>query len=120
MIVQELVFTFSQIFPSRIREIGTSVGVSTQWLFNFLFSLVTPYMIKAWGSYTFTFYAILDLVMAILVFLFLKETQGKSIEEMETIFHSSAAFDVQAARNKVLDGIGEDQFEPIEVFDRKS
>ena len=55
-------------------------------------------MIAAWGSYTFTFYAILDLVMATMVFLFLKETRGKSIEEMETIFNSRAAFDVQAAR----------------------
>jgi hypothetical protein len=89
-----------QIFPTRIREIGTSVGVSTQWLFNFTFSLVTPYMIAAWGSYTFTFYAILDIIMATLVFLFLKETKGRSIEEMETIFHSKAAFDVEIARQQ--------------------
>jgi hypothetical protein len=41
----------AQIFPSRIREVGTSVGVATQWLFNFLFSLVTPYMIASWGSF---------------------------------------------------------------------
>ncbi|KAF2768739.1 general substrate transporter [Teratosphaeria nubilosa] len=94
----------AEIFPSRIREVGTSVGVSTQWLFNFLFSLVTPYMIKSWGSYAFLFYAALDLVMAALVYLFLKETKNRSLEEMETIFHSSAAFDVQVARRKALDG----------------
>jgi hypothetical protein len=57
-------------------------------------------MIAAWGSYTFTFYAILDIIMATLVYLFLKETKGRSIEEMETIFHSKAAFDVEAARHK--------------------
>lgn len=63
-----------------------------------MFSLVTPYMIAAWGSYTFTFYAILDIIMATLAFLFVKETRGKSIEEMETVFNSSAAFDVETAR----------------------
>ena len=60
-------------------------------------------MIKSWGSYTFTFYAILDLTMATLVFFFLKETRGKSIEEMETIFHSSAAFDVELARKQGME-----------------
>lgn len=56
------------------------------------------YMIAAWGSYTFIFYAILDLINATMVFLFVKETRGKSIEEMETIFNSKAAFDVETAR----------------------
>ena len=87
-----------QIFPSRIREIGTSVAVSTQWLFNFMFSLVTPYMVNTMGAYVFLFYAALDLIMSFMAFMFVKETQGRSIEEMETIFHSKAAFDVDAAR----------------------
>lgn len=79
---------------------GTGVAVGTQWLFNFVYTLVTPYMIAAWGSYVFLFYAGLDILMAIFVFLFAKETRGVSLEEMETIFQSKAAFDVQAARNE--------------------
>jgi MFS family permease len=35
----------AEIFPSRIREPGMAVGVATQWLFNFTFSIATPYMI---------------------------------------------------------------------------
>lgn len=93
----------SQIFPSRIREIGTSVGVSTQWLFNFMYSLVTPYMIAAMGSYVFIFYAALDVVMSVLVIFFLKETKGRSIEEMETIFNSRAQFDVDAVHRKTVE-----------------
>ncbi|KAK5682710.1 hypothetical protein LTS10_005840 [Elasticomyces elasticus] len=110
----------AEIFPTRIREVGTSVGVSTQWLFNFLFSLVTPYMIKSWGSYTFTFYAILDLTMATLVFLFLKETKGVSIEEMETIFHSKAAFDVELARKQGVEKEVESPGEEIGVRELKN
>lgn len=74
--------------------------MATQWLFNFLFSLVTPYMQKSWGSYTFLFYAALDIIMAVIVWFFVKETKGKSLEEMETIFHSKAAFDVEIARHE--------------------
>ncbi|KAJ5675501.1 hypothetical protein N7462_008398 [Penicillium macrosclerotiorum] len=109
----------TEIFPSRIREIGSSVAVSSQWLFNFLFSLVTPYMIKSWGVYTFLFYAGLDIIMAIGVWLFVKETKGKSLEEMETIFHSKAAFDVEIARH---DGqiISDEQVNALEVHHKSS
>ena len=60
-------------------------------------------MISAWGSYVFIFYAALDVVMSVLVFFFLKETKGRSIEEMETIFNSKAAFEVREAHQKVVD-----------------
>lgn len=81
-----------------------------------MFSLVTPYMIKAWGSYVFTFYAILDIIMATLVFLFVKETRGKSCEEMETIFNSRAAFDVQTARWRGMQkSVEEERRESVDV-----
>ena len=76
------------------------MAVSTQWLFNFMYSLVTPYMVARMGSYVFIFYACLDLISSFLTFLFVKETKGRSIEEMETIFHSKAAFDVERARSR--------------------
>lgn len=57
-------------------------------------------MQKSWGSYTFLFYAALDIIMAIIVWFFVKETKGKSLEEMETIFQSKAAFDVEIARHE--------------------
>jgi hypothetical protein len=59
-------------------------------------------MMKSWGSYVFLFYAILDIIIAIIVFLFVKETKGKSLEEMETIFNSKAAFDVDAVRREAM------------------
>lgn len=60
-------------------------------------------MQKSWGSYTFLFYAALDVIMAVIVWFFVKETKGKSLEEMETIFHSKAAFDVEVARHEGLE-----------------
>ena len=95
-----------RIFPTRIREPGIAIGVSSQWLFNFVFSLTTPYMVKAMGSYVFLFYAALDFIMAILVWFFAKETKGRSLEEMETIFNSKAQFDNAAARQEGAAGGG--------------
>lgn len=57
-------------------------------------------MVNSMGAYVFLFYAALDLIMALLAFIFVKETKGRSIEEMETIFNSMAAFDVNVARKR--------------------
>ena len=91
----------AEIFPSRIRASGVSVGMGAQWLFNFMFSLVTPYMIQSMGWGTFLFFAACDIVMATWVFFVLKETRGKSIEEMEHLFHSGAGLDMAGVEKAV-------------------
>jgi Sugar (and other) transporter len=73
-------------------------------------------MQSSWGSYTFLFYAALDLIMAVLVWFFVKETQGRSLEEMESIFHSKAAFDVETARHE---GVEPDNISALEVPHKK-
>jgi sugar porter (SP) family MFS transporter len=90
----------SEIFPTRIREPGIAIGVASQWLFNFVFSLTTPYMIDDMGWGTFLLWGVFDLIIAIGAFLFLKETKGLSLE---TIAHqrfdrSASADDFAAAK----------------------
>ncbi|PSS05327.1 MFS sugar transporter-like protein [Coniella lustricola] len=70
----------SEIFPARIREPGMAIGVGSQWLFNFVFSLTTPYMINNIGWATFLLWGIFDAIIAIVAFVFLKETKGLSLE----------------------------------------
>ncbi|KAI1458710.1 general substrate transporter [Annulohypoxylon moriforme] len=70
----------SEIFPARIREVGVAVGVASQWLFNFVFTLTTPYMISSMGWGTFLLWGIFDAVIAVLAFIYLKETRGLSLE----------------------------------------
>ncbi|RDW65379.1 hypothetical protein BP5796_10071 [Coleophoma crateriformis] len=72
----------SEIFPTRIREPGIAVGVASQWLFNFVFSLTTPYMIANLGWGTFLLWGIFDAVIAVITFFFLRETKGLSLEEI--------------------------------------
>lgn len=57
-----------------------AIGVGSQWLFNFIFSLTTPYMLKSMGWGTFLLWGVFDVVIAALTFMFLKETRGLSLE----------------------------------------
>ena len=75
----------SEIFPTRLREPGVGVGVASQWLWAFVFTLSTPYMINnlgkgGWG--TFLFWGLCNVVIAICAYLFIKETNKKSLEEI--------------------------------------
>jgi sugar porter (SP) family MFS transporter len=72
----------SEIFPTRIREPGIGIAVSSQWLWNFVYSISTPYMIKNLGWGTFLFWGIADLVIAGGAWFFLDETRGRSLEEI--------------------------------------
>ncbi|KAL6849437.1 hypothetical protein ACO1O0_008977 [Amphichorda felina] len=65
---------------ARIREPGIATGVASQWLFNFIFSLTTPYMMESMGWGTFLLWGIFDAVISIVTFFFLKETKGMSLE----------------------------------------
>ncbi|KAF6828845.1 hypothetical protein CPLU01_08283 [Colletotrichum plurivorum] len=92
-----------EIFPSRIREAGIAIGTSTQWLFNFVFSQVTPHAVQNLGWRTFLMFCIFNWALVVFVWFFIKETKGKSLEDMEELFSgktsprdSETAFEKQA------------------------
>ncbi|KAF2721295.1 hypothetical protein K431DRAFT_284911 [Polychaeton citri CBS 116435] len=72
----------SELFPARIREPGIGIGVASQWLFNFVFSLTTPYMIKNMGWGTFLLWGLFDVIIALGCWWQLQETQGLSLEQI--------------------------------------
>lgn len=76
----------SEIFPTRIREPGVATGVAAQWLFNFVFTLVTPYMQADLGWATFLVWAVFNTIIAIGAAVFLKETAGKTLEVINAEF----------------------------------
>ncbi|KAH7145957.1 general substrate transporter [Dactylonectria estremocensis] len=78
----------SEIFPTRIREGGIAVGTATQWLWNFAMSQITPHAIDNLGWRTFLMFAIFNFALVFYAFFVIKETKGKSLEEMETLFNA--------------------------------
>ncbi|OJJ37344.1 hypothetical protein ASPWEDRAFT_107795 [Aspergillus wentii DTO 134E9] len=76
----------AEIFPTRIREPGVAFGVGSQWLFNFVWSFSTPYIMAGIGWATFLLFGVLDMLIACFVFCCLKETAGKTLEEITAMF----------------------------------
>ncbi|KAL6808362.1 general substrate transporter [Trichoderma camerunense] len=90
-----------EIFPTRTREFGIAIGAAAQWLFNFMLSQITPHAIKNLGWKTFLMFSIFNFSLVVYSFFILRETSGKSLEEMEEVFGSKQnTIDVEASRVK--------------------
>ncbi|KAJ4358375.1 uncharacterized protein N0V89_002957 [Didymosphaeria variabile] len=94
----------SEIFPTRIREGAIATGTATQWLFNFVFSQITPHAINNLGWKTFLMFAIFNCSLIAYTWFFIKETKGRSLEEMELLFNPSGTqLNLEEARQKAYD-----------------
>lgn len=80
----------SEIFPTRIREPGVAFGVGSQWLWNFVWSFSAPYIMKALSWGTFLLFGLLDIVIVVFVYFCVKETAGKTLEEINAMFDPMA------------------------------
>ena len=105
----------SEIFPFDIRLLCVAITVSLsispapavesrsdcpqqtadQWLWSFVISRTTPYMITSLGYGTYMFFGSLMVLMGIWAWWAVPETKGKTLEEMEALFGVPAA--VEAA-----------------------
>jgi MFS family permease len=76
----------SEIFPTRLRSYGVGMGAATQWLFNFCITELTPSAINHIGWRVFIMFGCFCFGMGLFVFFFIKETKGKTLEEMDILF----------------------------------
>jgi sugar porter (SP) family MFS transporter len=74
----------SEIFPNRIRGAAMSVCVSSLWIACFVLTFTFPILNKQLGSAgTFWIYAGICVAGFVFIKLFLPETKGKTLEEIE-------------------------------------
>jgi hypothetical protein len=90
----------SEIFPLDIRLLCVAITTADQWLWSFIISRTTPYMITSLGYGTYMFFGALMLLMGIWAFFFVPETKGKTLEQMETLFGAPSA---ESEAEKVVD-----------------
>ncbi|KAL6690939.1 general substrate transporter [Trichoderma pleuroticola] len=76
----------SEIFPTRLREYGVGLAASTQWLFNFVITEITPAAVNHIGWRTFIMFGCFCCGMLAFVVLFIKETKGRTLEDMDILF----------------------------------
>jgi SP family arabinose:H+ symporter-like MFS transporter len=77
----------SEIFPNQIRGKAVALASFTQWIFNFLVVLLFPHFLKSiGGAATFLFLAFMSFVQWLFTYLYVPETKGKSLEEIEHLW----------------------------------
>ncbi|KAH8427229.1 sugar porter family MFS transporter [Aspergillus melleus] len=101
----------SELFSSRIREPGVAIAVAAQWLSNFAWSFSTPYLLAGLGWATFLLFGLLDLLFSGFVGVFLPETGGKSLEEIEAMLDSGRSIRTGGMGHRALIEDGEDRGE---------
>jgi SP family xylose:H+ symportor-like MFS transporter len=74
----------SEIFPNRVRSYGVSAAVSALWIAAFVLTYTFPFMNEYLGtSGVFVTYGILCLFGALFVGLYVPETKGCTLEQIE-------------------------------------
>jgi SP family arabinose:H+ symporter-like MFS transporter len=72
-----------EVFPSRVRAKGQSVGSSSHWIMNAIIAYTFPQLAKSSGAYPFVFFGAMMVVQFLVVRLFYPETKGYTLEDMQ-------------------------------------
>jgi SP family xylose:H+ symportor-like MFS transporter len=74
----------SEIFPNRVRSHGVSSAVSALWIASFLLTYTFPFLNRAFGpGGIFLTYGVICFAGSVLVTLWVPETRGRSLEQIE-------------------------------------
>ncbi|MEU9289507.1 sugar porter family MFS transporter [Streptomyces sp. NPDC048275] len=75
----------SEIFPLKMRGFGLGIAAFALWITNFTIGLVFPVLVDAVGvSSTFFVFVALGLMAVTFVKLYVPETRGRTLENLET------------------------------------
>ena len=76
----------AEIFPSRYRAKGMALSTASNWIWNFNIGFFTPFIV---GDIDFRYgyvFAGCNLLAAVIVYFFVIEGQGRTIEEIDTAY----------------------------------
>jgi SP family arabinose:H+ symporter-like MFS transporter len=73
----------AEVFPTRVRNKGQSLGSGTHWIMNAILSYSFPVIAMHSRAYPFIFFAGMMVLQFIVVLLFFPETKQVSLEELQ-------------------------------------
>lgn len=76
----------AEVFPSRVRSEGQSVGSSSHWIMNALIAGVFPYIAAKSHALPFVFFAGMMAVQFLVVLFLYPETKGRTLEQIQAGF----------------------------------
>lgn len=75
-----------EIFPTRYRATCMGISSASNWIWNFLISFFTPYITSAIDFQYGYIFAACTFAGALVVYFFLNESQGRTLEEIDTMY----------------------------------
>lgn len=75
----------SEIFPTHARGLMNGIAVGIFWVFNAIVAFVFPILLSQFGGMTFFLFAVINIGSIVFCSLWLPETKGLSLEEIETL-----------------------------------
>ncbi|KFY31313.1 hypothetical protein V493_01217 [Pseudogymnoascus sp. VKM F-4281 (FW-2241)] len=91
----------AEIFPSSLRAKGVAISTCSNWLNNFIIGLVTPPLVQNTGYGAYVFFAVFCLLSFFWTFFFVPETNRKTLEQMDDVFHDRVNADDVARKKRV-------------------
>jgi MFS transporter, SP family, arabinose:H+ symporter len=76
----------AEVFPSRVRSKGQSVGSSSHWIMNALIAGAFPFVAARSQAAPFVFFATMMLLQFFVVLLVYPETKGRTLEAIQANF----------------------------------
>ncbi|KAK7522307.1 quinate permease [Phyllosticta citriasiana] len=100
----------AEIFPLSIRAKGSSIGVSSNWMNNFIIALIAPRMLDSMGWGMYIFFACWAALGGVFIYFFMPETKGKTLEEMDQVFGSKTSVEDTEMLARAQEDVGLVQF----------
>ena len=76
----------SEIYPNYIREKALSLSSCMLWTATFVVVLVSPYLLDFSPAFNFLLFAVLNVIGFVFIWVYLPETKGRTLEDMEEIW----------------------------------
>jgi len=73
----------SEIFPTKVRSKGQSLGSSSHWVMNAAIAFTFPLLAKSSGAYPFVFFAAMMVLQFFVVLIGYPETKGVTLEQLQ-------------------------------------
>lgn len=74
----------SEMFPNRVRGMALSFSTAVSWMFTFLTVQFSPFILNQFGgAVLFGFFGVFSLLAFVFVKIWIPETKGKSLEQIE-------------------------------------
>ncbi|KAF3763452.1 hypothetical protein M406DRAFT_99684 [Cryphonectria parasitica EP155] len=76
----------AEIYPSKYRAKGMAIATASNWTWNFLIAFFTPFITADIDFALGYVFAACNLIGGVLVYLFVIEGQGRTLEEIDTMY----------------------------------